>query len=107
MEAEKNTALVLRFYEEVWNSGNLDVTSEVFAPDYVRHDLRPSEALPGPAGQAKVAADFRAAFPDLRMEVDSSWRREISWRRGGRRWGRTLDRGEAVPRRASGHGSPG
>jgi steroid delta-isomerase-like uncharacterized protein len=67
---EENKALVLRFYEKVWNEGNFDVTSEVFAQDYVRHDLRPSQALPGPAGQAKVAADFRAAFPDLRMEVD-------------------------------------
>jgi steroid delta-isomerase-like uncharacterized protein len=67
---EENKALVLQFYEEVWNRGNLDVASEVFAPTYVRHDLRPSEALPGPAGQAKIAADFRAAFPDLRMEVD-------------------------------------
>jgi steroid delta-isomerase-like uncharacterized protein len=67
---EENKALVMRFYEEVWNRGNLDVTSEVFAPEYVRHDLRPSEVLPGPAGQAKIAADFRAAFPDLEMEVD-------------------------------------
>jgi steroid delta-isomerase-like uncharacterized protein len=66
----ENTSLVRRFYEEVWNKGNLDVTPEVFAEDYVRHELRPSQALPGPAGQAKVAADFRAAFPDLRMEVD-------------------------------------
>jgi steroid delta-isomerase-like uncharacterized protein len=67
---EENKALVLRFYEEVWNKGNVEVTSEIFAQDYVRHDLRPSQALPGPAGQAKVAADFRAAFPDLRMEVE-------------------------------------
>jgi len=70
MGVEANKALVRRFYEEVWNRGNLDVTSEVFASDYVRHDLRPTEALPGPAGQAKVAADFRSAFPDLRMELD-------------------------------------
>jgi len=70
MRVEENKVLVRRFYEEVWNRGNVDVTSEVFARDYVRHDLRPSQALPGPAGQAKVAADFRAAFPDLRMEVD-------------------------------------
>jgi steroid delta-isomerase-like uncharacterized protein len=67
---EENKALVTRFYEEVWNRGNVDVTSEVFAADYVRNDLRPSQALPGPAGQAKVAADFRSAFPDLRMELD-------------------------------------
>jgi steroid delta-isomerase-like uncharacterized protein len=67
---DENTALVRRFYEEVWNRGNLDVADEVFARDYVRHDLRPSKAEPGPAGQKHVAADFRRAFPDLRFEVD-------------------------------------
>src|SRR5206468_13118573 len=45
---EENKALILRFYEEVWKDGNLDVTSEIFAPDYVRYDLRPSQALAGP-----------------------------------------------------------
>lgn len=70
MGVEENKTLVRRFYQEVWNKGNVEVTSEVFAEDYVRHDLRPTQALPGPTGQAKIAADFRAAFPDLRMEVD-------------------------------------
>jgi len=67
---EEYKSLVERFYDEVWNKGNVEVASEVFAEDYVRHDLRPTQALPGPAGQAKIAADFRAAFPDLRMELD-------------------------------------
>ena len=66
----ENKQLVRRFYEEVWNKGNLDVADEVFADDYVRHDLRPTEAVPGPEGQKRAAADFRAAFPDLRFEVD-------------------------------------
>lgn len=70
MGVEENKALVRRFYEEVWGAGNVLVTAEVFAEDYVRHDLRPGQALPGPAGQAKIAADFRAAFPDLRMQLD-------------------------------------
>jgi steroid delta-isomerase-like uncharacterized protein len=70
MTTQANRELVLRFYEEVWNQGNVGVAHEVFAPDYVRHDLRPSAALPGPEGQAKIAADFRIAFPDLRMTVD-------------------------------------
>lgn len=62
--------IVERFYEEVWNLGNTDVAMEVFADDYVRHDLRPSQAGPGGAGQARVAADFRTAFPDLTFQVD-------------------------------------
>ena len=65
-----NKAIVQRFYEEVWNRGNTDVAVEIFSDDYVRHDLRPTQALPGGAGQAKVAADFRAAFPDLSFQVD-------------------------------------
>ena len=57
-------------YQEVWNKWNVDFAYEVFAEDYVRHDLRTTEAIPGPEGQRKIAADFRAAFPDLRWDVD-------------------------------------
>lgn len=70
MGVEENKALVLRFYEQVWNEGNVEVADEVFAPDYVRHDLRPTQARPGPEGQREIATAFRAAFPDLRMRVD-------------------------------------
>jgi len=65
-----NEALVRRFYEEVWNEGNVDAAEEIFAPGYVRHDLRSTRAAPGGAGMAAIAAAFRAAFPDLRMVVD-------------------------------------
>jgi predicted ester cyclase len=70
MSLEGNKALVRRFYEEVWNRSNVDVANEVFADGYVRHDLRPSEAKPGGAGQVRIAADFRRAFPDLAFRVD-------------------------------------
>ena len=70
MGVDENKALVRRFYQEVWADGNVGFADAVFAADYVRHDLRPTQALPGPAGQAKIAADFRRAFPDLRWEVD-------------------------------------
>ena len=70
MAAAENKALVRRFYEEVWDKGNLEVCDEIFAEDYVRHDLRPSEPAPGPEGQKQIAADFRSAVPDLRVVVD-------------------------------------
>ncbi|HYN70342.1 MAG TPA: ester cyclase [Candidatus Eisenbacteria bacterium] len=70
MGSEANKALVRRFYAEVWEGGNVDFAHEVFHEDYVRHDLRPGAALPGPAGQAKIAAEFRKSFPDLRWQVD-------------------------------------
>jgi predicted ester cyclase len=40
------------------------------ADNYVRHDLRAAQAAPGPEGQKRITADFRAAFPDLRFEVE-------------------------------------
>ena len=70
MTAEDNKMLVRRFYEEVWGNANYQIADEVFAPDYVRHDLRPTQAAPGPEGQKQIARAFRAAFPDLRFEVE-------------------------------------
>jgi steroid delta-isomerase-like uncharacterized protein len=70
MTVEQNKELVRRFYEQAWNLGETDVAFEIFADDYVRHDPRGTEALPGPAGQKKIADDFRAAFPDLEFTVD-------------------------------------
>lgn len=70
MGIDEHKALVRRFYEEVWDAGNVDVAIEIFADDYERHDLRPGQAAPGGAGQATIAGEFRAAFPDLRMRVD-------------------------------------
>lgn len=70
MSPDENKALIRRFYEEVWSKGNVNVAEEVFAPDYVRHDLRSTTAAPGPEGQKQVAAAFRAAFPDLRFDIE-------------------------------------
>ena len=70
MEPDVHKKLVIDFYEEVWGRGHVDFADQVFAPDYVRHDLRPSAALQGPQGQKKIAGDFRSAFPDLQIHVD-------------------------------------
>jgi steroid delta-isomerase-like uncharacterized protein len=70
MGVSENKELVRRFYDEVWDRGNVEFAHEVFADDYVRHDLRSTHAQPGAAGMAKIAADFRRAFPDLRWRVD-------------------------------------
>jgi steroid delta-isomerase-like uncharacterized protein len=71
MMGHVNKQVVRRFYDELWNRGNLDVADELVAENYVRHDLRPGDAPPGPAGQKAVAERFRAAFPDVRLEVEA------------------------------------
>jgi predicted ester cyclase len=68
--AAQNKDLIIIFCEEVWNKGNVEFAYEVFAEKYVRHDLRPAQALPGPAGQAKVASDFRQSFPNIHYVID-------------------------------------
>lgn len=68
---DANKQVVSRFYEELWNRGNLDAADELVSEDYVRHDLRPGDAPPGPAGQKAVAERFRAAFPDVRLVVEA------------------------------------
>lgn len=65
-----NKRLVKRFYEEVWARGNVEFAKQVFADDYVRHDLRSTQAAPGPLGQAQIARAFREAFPDLQWRID-------------------------------------
>ena len=70
MSTEANKALIRRFYEQVWNRGNLDAADEIFAADYVRHDLRPGTAPPGPEGQKAIARMLRGAFPDAHMTLD-------------------------------------
>jgi steroid delta-isomerase-like uncharacterized protein len=70
MTAEDNENLITQFYIEVWGKGNLSFTDMVFHQDYIRHDLRPGNPLPGPEGQKKIAGDFRKAFPDLSIHID-------------------------------------
>jgi steroid delta-isomerase-like uncharacterized protein len=67
-QAAANKVLVSRFYEEVWNLGNLEVCDEILSPDYTRHDLRPGNPS-GPAGMKKIAGDFRNTFPDIHLAV--------------------------------------
>ncbi len=70
VDSDANKQLVQRFYQEVWALGNVSFASEVFAGDYVRHDLRATQAAPGAAGSARIAEQFRQAFPDLQWRID-------------------------------------
>jgi hypothetical protein len=70
MNSERHKNPVLRFHQEMWNRREASIVDELFAPNYVRHDLRPGTPPPGPEGQKEIARLFRAAFPDLRMTVD-------------------------------------
>jgi steroid delta-isomerase-like uncharacterized protein len=68
--AEENKALVLRFLEEVWNRGNLDVIDGCIAPEFVQHDPATPEEMRCPADARRYVQMNRSAFPEIRITVE-------------------------------------
>jgi predicted ester cyclase len=66
----ENKALTRRLEEQVWNEGNLDITDEIMAPDFVAHVGGAPAALRGPAAVKEWAALWRTAFPDVHATVE-------------------------------------
>src|SRR5215211_5421794 len=70
MSAEENKAVVRREMEELFNhTGNLDVTEEIIAPDYVSYEPTSGETR-GIEGAKQFAATYREAFPDLTCTIE-------------------------------------
>lgn len=69
---ERNKLIGRRVLLEAWGEGRLEVIDELYAPDYVDNVSRGPEptTVRGPDGLKAAVTLFRAAFPDLRYEVD-------------------------------------
>jgi predicted ester cyclase len=57
MLENENTALVRRWFEEVWNRRQLSTIDELLAPEAVAHDLGGSGASTKGPGEFKIAAE--------------------------------------------------
>ena len=68
--SEGNKNVVRRLFEEVWNKGNLQVTDELFAPNYAHHDASTPDVGRGPESEKKRATLYRTAFPDLHLTIE-------------------------------------
>lgn len=69
MSTETNRAVVQRYFNEVWNEGQLDVLGEVVAADVVLHaNGRPPEV--GIDRWRRGMQRFRSAFPDVTIATD-------------------------------------
>ena len=64
-----NKALIRRFFDEVYNKGNLAVADELVAKDYKSHNKLSWEVV-GPEGIKRAASSQRAAFPDQVSVLD-------------------------------------
>ena len=76
MSTEENKAIVRRFYEELWNKGNVAAVDELLAPNILLHFDAPSD-VPVSAemqlsleGIKQVVSEFRSTFPDLHYTID-------------------------------------
>jgi hypothetical protein len=71
MSIEHNKAAALRWSDELWSQGNLAVTDEIVAPDYVRHD--PGDPFPAraPEDVKRIVSMLRAMLPDFHITVDA------------------------------------
>jgi len=69
---EANKALMLRWFEEVWNKGRADAIAEMFAEDGIAHGLSDdaNNPLRGPTGFLPFHAQFRDAFPNIEVVVE-------------------------------------
>jgi steroid delta-isomerase-like uncharacterized protein len=65
-----NPDVVLRtWFEEVWNQGKEDTIDRLLAADGVSHGLPCGSAMKGPVDFKPFYHNFRAAFPDIRVDV--------------------------------------
>lgn len=65
MSLEANKGLVGRFFEAVWNRGDLAAVDEFVDPDFVNFGVRR-----GTEGMRPIVSLWRTAFPDLRLVID-------------------------------------
>lgn len=65
-DAEANKITARRVFLEIFNQGKYDVAGQIYAPDFVNHDLKSDANL---AEDQMAVHRWRAAAPDLVMTV--------------------------------------
>jgi predicted SnoaL-like aldol condensation-catalyzing enzyme len=70
---ERNKAIALRVFEEIFNQGKFSVADKIYAPDFKNHGLNPEGQWVGADLKTDQNAvhDEKKAFPDLKMTVNN------------------------------------
>jgi steroid delta-isomerase-like uncharacterized protein len=69
--SEENKALVRRYFEEIWDEGNLDAIDELFTTNFVRHGPSGTEGEVRSLEEFKAVVNmYRSAFPDLQVSIE-------------------------------------
>jgi steroid delta-isomerase-like uncharacterized protein len=70
MSAEANKALVSRIATDIWNRGDLDITSEVMAANAHYHGPHMPDGVGDRENWRQAIAMYRSAFPDSHVTFD-------------------------------------
>jgi len=68
--ASAQHTLVRRAVEEIWNTAQLDIADELFAPTYVNHGGLITDLVLGPEAIKTSVILYRLAFPELHITID-------------------------------------
>ena len=68
--AQENSALIRRWFEEVWNKGRMEAIDEMASPDIVGHGQAQHDTDIGLHEFRNFAVGIRNAFPDLKVTID-------------------------------------
>jgi predicted ester cyclase len=84
--ATEHEAMLRRYYDAVWNQGDLDVSADLISPDEIYH-MHGVTGRGGPAWDRGGARTFRGAFPDIQftieLVVDGGDLTAVLWRASG------------------------
>jgi steroid delta-isomerase-like uncharacterized protein len=68
--AEESKAVARRWFEDLFNAGNLEVADEIIAADHVNHDPTLPDIPPGPEGQKQVVNLYVGAFTNAHISIE-------------------------------------
>jgi predicted ester cyclase len=68
-DAEPNARIIRRLYDELFSKWNLAVIDEVFAPEFVGHEMPPGMPR-GPEGIRQFYAGIRSGLPDVQLTLE-------------------------------------
>ena len=70
--AHENSALIRRWFEEVWNNGRMEAIDEMASPDVIGHGQAQHDTDVGLHEFRNFAVGLRSAFPDMKVVIDQT-----------------------------------
>jgi steroid delta-isomerase-like uncharacterized protein len=66
----ENEAVVQRWWQDLWNRGDLAVADQIIAPNFTDYDPQSPWVPPGIDGCKALVSGYRTVFPDLHFTIE-------------------------------------